>query len=108
MRDQPYAGPSDTNDFDDLTPDEAAKLLHQYRLLGDCFEQSDDDDMMGRGWLVDGWRELVGGKQEELMRVERELDAAIKLARHEGASWADIGQLLGVTAEEARFWHQKD
>lgn len=94
MRDAPYAGPSDTNDFDDLTPDDAAKLLHQYRLLGDCFERSTDDEMMGRGWLIDDWWALVENKQDPLMRAERELTAAVKLARNEGASWADIGQLL--------------
>lgn len=102
MRDKPYAGPSDTNDFDNLTPDEAAKLLNRYRLLGDCFEQHDDDEMMGRGWLVDGWRDLIDAKQEALARAERELAAAVKLGRHEGATWRDISQLLGITAKEAR------
>lgn len=102
MRDKPYAGPSDTNDFDGLDPDAAGKLMHQYRLLGDCFELSDDDDMMGRGWLIDGWRDLIEGKQSDLARAQRELAAAVKFARHEGAAWYEIAELLGITAEEAR------
>lgn len=102
VRDKPYAGPSDSNDFDNLAPDETAKLLNRYRLLGDCFEQYDDDEMMGRGWLVDGWRDLIDAKQEALARAERELAAAVKLGRHEGATWRDISQLLGITAKEAR------
>lgn len=108
MRDKPYAGPSDTNDFDGLDPDAAGKLMHQYRLLGDCFELSDDDDMMGRGWLIDGWRDLVEGKQSDLARAQRELAAAVKLARHEGAAWYEIAELLGITAEEARTRYAQD
>jgi hypothetical protein len=102
MRNKPYAGPSDTNDFDNLAPNEVAKMLHQYRLLGDCFEQYDDDEMSGRGWLIDGWRDLVEGKREDLERAQRELAAAVKLARNEGATWNDIAELLGTTYEEAR------
>ncbi|MBG6226660.1 hypothetical protein IWX63_003259 [Arthrobacter sp. CAN_A2] len=102
MRKPPYAGPSDTNDFDDLGPDEAAKLLHSYRLLGDCFELSDDEDMFGRGWLIEGWRDLLEGHQEKLLRAEREMAAAVSLARHEGGSWDDIAQVLRLPPAEVR------
>lgn len=108
MRDKPYAGPSDTNDFDGLDPDAAGKLMHQYRLLGDCFEQYDDHEMMGRGWLIDGWRDLVEGKQSDFARAQRELTAAVKLARHEGAAWHEIAELLGITAEEVRTRYAQD
>ncbi|MDJ0318573.1 hypothetical protein [Arthrobacter antibioticus] len=40
MRDKPYAGPSDTNDFDGLSPDEMAKAMYEYQLLGECFRNS--------------------------------------------------------------------
>ncbi|WP_458117293.1 hypothetical protein [Arthrobacter sp. D2-10] len=102
MRDTPYAGPSDTNDFDDLTPDEAAKLLNSYRLLGDCFELSDDEDMLGRGWLMEDWRTLLEGHQEQLERAQRVLGAAVKLARNQGADWHDIAKALNLTYDEAR------
>lgn len=102
MRDKPYAGPSDTNDFDGLDPDAAGKLMHQYRLLGDCFELSDDDDMMGRGFLIEDWESLLESKQTNLARAQRELAAAVKLARHEGAVWYEIAELLGITEEETR------
>lgn len=102
MRDKPYAGPSDTNDFDGLDPDAAGKLMHQYRLLGDCFELSDDDDMIGRGFLIEDWESLLESKQTNLARAQRELAAAVKLACHEGAVWYEIAALLGITAEEAR------
>ncbi|GAA2174913.1 hypothetical protein GCM10009784_15200 [Arthrobacter parietis] len=102
MRDTPYAGPNDTNDFDELSPDEAAKLLNSYRLLGDCFELSDDADMMGRGWLIEDWRSLLEGHQEKHERAERELKAAVKLALNEGGDWHEIGEALNLTASEAR------
>ena len=102
MRDTPYAGPNDTNDFDELSPDEAAKLLNSYRLLGDCFELSDDADMMGRGWLIEDWRTLLESHQEQLERAERELNAAVKLARNEGGSWHDIADVLHISYDEAR------
>lgn len=102
MRKPPYAGPDDTNDFDGLSADEAARMLHSYRLLGDCFELSDDEDMFGRGWLIEGWRELLEGHQGRLRRAEREMAAAVGLARNEGGSWEEIAGVLGLSAAEVR------
>ncbi|MHA7284193.1 hypothetical protein [Arthrobacter sp. TMS2-4] len=100
MRNPPYAGSNDTNDFDDLGPNEAAKMLQSYRLLGDCFELSDDEDLFGWGWLIEGWRDLLVGRQEQLQRAEREMAAAVGLAHHEGGSWDDIAQVLRLRPAE--------
>jgi hypothetical protein len=59
MRKRPYTGLRDTNDFDNLNPDQAAKLMQAYRYLGEAFETSDDDDMSGRGWMIDAPLKLV-------------------------------------------------
>jgi hypothetical protein len=102
MRKPPYAGPDDTNQFDDLTPDEALRAFTSYRLLGDCFEESSDDELVGRGWLIEDWRALLKDRQQQAYRAERELSAAVRLARNEGVSWHDIGRTLRLPLEEVR------
>ncbi|WP_104182338.1 hypothetical protein [Arthrobacter sp. B0490] len=102
MRQPPYAGPDDAGDFDGLTPDEAAKLLNSYRLLGDCFELHSDEDLARRGWLLSDWKTLLENRQEQLQRADRELAAAVRLARNEGASWHDIARILRLPIAEAR------
>ena len=102
MRDKPYAGPSDTNDFDGLSPDEMAKTMHEYQLLGECFEIVSDEDMMGRGWAIGDPLILVEGHSNNLRRAERELTAAVKLARYQGISWRDIAEALDISRAEAR------
>ncbi|RJT77960.1 hypothetical protein D6T63_13440 [Arthrobacter cheniae] len=101
MRNPPYAGPNDTGDFDGLTPDEA-RMLNSYRLLGDCFELSDDEDMFGRGWLIEGWRDLLEGHQVKLERAEREMVAAVRLARNESGAWDEIATVLQLPSREVR------
>lgn len=61
MHGKSYAGPSDTNDFDGLRPDEMAKAMHEYQLLGECFEAVTDEDTMGKGWVIDSQLILVEG-----------------------------------------------
>ncbi|MHA7145395.1 hypothetical protein ACX80U_11830 [Arthrobacter sp. TmT3-37] len=102
MRRPPYAGPDDPSGFDGLTPDEASKRLHSYRLLGDCFELSSDDDLVRRGWLIEDWKALLENRQEQSVRAERELTAAAQLARDQGASWHDIARILRLPVQEAR------
>lgn len=53
MRKPPCTGPTDTNEFDDLDPNQAQELLRSYRMLGDCFEDEPAEDLSGRGWLID-------------------------------------------------------
>ena len=102
MRDNPYAGPSDTNDFDGLSPDEMAKAMHEYRLLGECFETLTDDEMMGRGWLIENPLMLVEGHADNLRRAQRELTAAVALARNQGTSWTALADALGMSRAEVR------
>ncbi|MEC5200282.1 hypothetical protein RCH21_002528 [Arthrobacter sp. PL16] len=102
MRNTPYTGPNGTNDFDSLTPHGAARMLNSYRLLGDCFELSDDEDMFGRGWLIEGWRDLLKGQQAKFERAEREMVAAVRLARNEGVSWSEIATVLQLPVNEVR------
>ncbi|SEF12674.1 hypothetical protein SAMN04489740_4273 [Arthrobacter alpinus] len=102
MRDIPYAGPSDTNDFDRLSPDEMAKAMYEYQLLGECFETVTDEDMMGRGWAIDNPLILVEGHADNLRRAQRELAAAVALARNQGEPWAAIADALDVTESDAR------
>ena len=102
MRSKPYAGPSDTNDFDGLTPDQMAKALHEYQLLGECFETVTDQDMMGRGWAIDSPLILVEGHADNLRRAQRELAAAVALARNKGENWTAIAEALDMTVNDAR------
>lgn len=107
MRGKPYAGPSDTNDFDGLSPDQMAKAMHEYQLLGECFETVTDEDMMGRGWAIEDPLILVEGHADNLRRAQRELAAAVALARARATSWTAIAEALGVPAEEARTRYSK-
>lgn len=102
MRGKPYAGPSGTNDFDDLSPDEMAKAVHEYRLLGECFETLTDEEMMGRGWAIDSPLILVEGHADNLRRAQRELAAAVDLARSQGKSWSAIADALGSSTDDTR------
>lgn len=102
MRKPLYAGPNDTRQFDDLTPDQAVQAFTSYRLLGDCFEQSSDDDMIGRGWFIEDWKALLEDRQQQAQRADRELSAAVRLARNEGASWHEIARTLCLPLKEVR------
>lgn len=95
-RKPPYAGPSDTNDFDGLTPDQMAEAMHAYRLLGDCFEDSTDEEMMGRGFLIEEPLELIKEKFEQEKKARRELLAAVRLAHYKGNDWREIGTALDM------------
>jgi len=101
MRDKPYAGPSETNDFDNLSPDQMAKAMHEYQLLGECFETVTDEDMMGRGWAIDSPLILVEGHADNLRRAQRELAAAVALARARGNNWTEIAEALDMTRADA-------
>lgn len=90
MREPPYAGPSDTNGFDDLDPDEASRMLRAYKLLGDAFEDATDDELRGRGWLLEDPLELIRDRAARLRQAVREFTAAIELAKHKGASDDDV------------------
>lgn len=102
MRDTPYAGPSDTDDFDGLSPDEMAKVMYEYKLLGECFETSNDDQMLGRVWLIENTSILLEGHADKLRRAQRELAAAVALARSRGQSWLEIADALDVPVNDAR------
>lgn len=102
MRKPPYAGPNGTDDFDNLSPDEALRAFTSYRLLGDCFEQSSDEDLATHGWLIEDWKTLLKDRQKQTQRADRELGAAVRLARNEGASWHDIARTLRLPIEETR------
>ncbi|WP_343320529.1 hypothetical protein AAFM46_16740 (plasmid) [Arthrobacter sp. TMP15] len=102
MRDKPYAGPSGTNEFNELSPDEMAKAMYEYQLLGECFETSSDEEMMGRGWVLENPLILIEGHGDNVRRAKRELTAAVALARHQGVSWTAIGDALDMSRAEAR------
>ncbi|MHA7306609.1 hypothetical protein ACX80E_15435 [Arthrobacter sp. TMN-49] len=102
MRGKPYAGPSDTNDFDGLSPDQMAKAMHEYQLLGECFETVTDEDMMGRGWAIEDPLILVEGHADNLRRAQRELAAAVALALARGTSWTAIAEALDMNVNDAR------
>lgn len=101
MRAHPYSGPTDTNDFDDLTADEMSELVASYKLLGECFEDASAEDMLGRGFLMDVPLELLKDKFHKAKQTRRELRAAVKLARFKGLDWREIGEALGMTWVEA-------
>ncbi|WP_420181246.1 hypothetical protein [Paenarthrobacter sp. TA1.8] len=101
MRPHPYTGPVGTNDFDDLTADEMSELVSSYKLLGDCFEATAAEDMLGRGFLMEVPLDLVKDKFDAAARARRELLAAVKLARYKGMDWHEIGAALGMTWVEA-------
>jgi hypothetical protein len=95
MREHPYAGPSDTNDFDDLGPDEASRMLRAYKLHGDAFEDATDEEMLGCGWLLEDPLGLVRDRATRLRQAVRELNAAVELAKHMGAPDRDVGDAEG-------------
>lgn len=100
-----YTGPRDTNDFDDLDPDQAVATMAAYRLLGEAFEDASEEDMLGRGWLLEVPLELVRALAQRRVKAEREVLAAIKLARLQGESDAGIAEAAGLDLDEltARF-----
>lgn len=77
-------------------------MLNSYKFLGDCFELSNDDVMLGRSWLIDGWRDLLEGHQEKLERAEREMAPAVRLAHNEGGSQYEIAKVLQLPLKEVR------
>lgn len=54
-----YTGPNDTDDSNDLGPDQAAALMATYKLLGEAFGDSADEDRLGHGWLIELALEMV-------------------------------------------------
>lgn len=97
VRQHHYTGPSNTSDFDGLTPDQGAALAGAYRHLGDAFEDRCDDEMLGLGFHLDDPLGLLQYKSDEAARARRELVAAVRLARFQGQDWTDIGRTLGKT-----------
>jgi hypothetical protein len=101
MRPHPYTGPTDTNDFDDLTADQMSELVSSYKLLGEAFEDRDDDAMFGYGFHMDDPLNLVKEKADRAAQARRELVAAVRLARYKGQDWREIGVVLGMSWVEA-------
>lgn len=101
MRSDPYTGPTNTSDFEELTADEMSELVTSYTLLGECFETTDADDMLGRGYLMEIPLDLLKAKHERLAQARRELLAAVKLSRYKGQDWHEIGAVLGMSWVEA-------
>jgi hypothetical protein len=84
MRGRPYAGQSDTNDFHGLTLDEMTNAMHEYTLLGECFETLTDEEMFGRVWMTENPHILVEDHADNLRRAQRELAGAVALGRSQG------------------------
>lgn len=91
-----YTGPRDTDDLKGLDPDQAAALMAAYKLLGEAFEDASVDDMLGRGWLLEVPLELVRSYTKRLAKADRELLAAVKLARLQGESDVHIAEATGM------------
>lgn len=100
-RARPYTGPTGTNDFDNLTAEEMSELASSYKLLGEAFEDRDDDGMFGLGFHMEDPLTLIRYKAARADQAHRELVAAIKLARYKGQDWKEIGPVLGLTWVEA-------
>lgn len=91
-----YTGPRDTDDLKGLDPDQAAALMAAYKLLGEAFEDATADDMLGRGWLLDVPLELVRSFSQRRAKADRELLAAVKLARLQGEPDVHIAEAAGM------------
>ncbi|MFJ5958268.1 hypothetical protein ACIQC5_20200 [Paenarthrobacter sp. NPDC092416] len=100
-RSHPYTGPTGTNDFDNLTAEEMSELASSYKLLGEAFEDRDDDGMFGLGFHMEEPLALIRYKATRADQARRELVAAIKLARYKGQDWKEIGSVLGLTWVDA-------
>ncbi|MCD4850767.1 hypothetical protein ACX800_22870 [Paenarthrobacter nitroguajacolicus] len=100
-RSHPYTGPAGTNDFDNLTAEEMSELVSSYKLLGEAFEDRDDEAMFGLGFHMEDPLALIRYKADQADQARRELIAAIKLARYKGQDWTEIGPILGMTWVEA-------
>lgn len=48
-----------------------------------------------------GWRELVGSGLKGVAAAERSLREAVADARHQGASWSEVGAVLGCSRQAA-------
>ncbi|WP_185751335.1 hypothetical protein [Arthrobacter sp. 31Y] len=100
-RSHPYTGPTGTNDFDNLAAEEMSELVSSYKLLGEAFEDRDDDGMFGLGFHMEDPLTLIRYKAERAAQARRELVAAIKLARYKGHDWKEIGPTLGMSWVDA-------
>lgn len=77
-------------------------MLGAYNLLGEAVEDaSSPAELDGRGWLLGDPLQLVEDRQERLGQAERELGTPVRLARHQGASWADISRVLEMGQAKA-------
>lgn len=50
-------------------------MLNSYRLVRDCFELSSDEEMFGRGYLIEARKTLLEGHHEQLQRADRKMAA---------------------------------
>lgn len=80
-----YTGPAESNDFDAMDPDTAAARMAE--------------DMFGFGWLLDDPLELVATRGGRLAMAERELRAAVMLARLRGCNDMEIAAAAGLSSE---------
>ncbi|MFE4194562.1 hypothetical protein ACFRJ9_01750 [Paenarthrobacter sp. NPDC056912] len=83
-----------TSCFDNLAAEEMSELVSSYKLLGEAFEDRDDDGMFGLGFHMEDPLTLIKYKAERAAQARRELVAAIKLARYKGHDWKEIGPTL--------------
>lgn len=76
--------------------------MHEYTLLGECFETLTDEEMFGRGWMTENPQILVEDHADNLRRTLRELAAPVALARSQGKNWTANADALNVPVDAAR------
>lgn len=57
--------------------------------------------MFGRGFLLEDPLTLVRLRSEDGAKAQRQLAAAVRLARYKAISWRAIGAALGMSAADA-------
>lgn len=101
-RSVPYLGPSGFRGLGGVDADEVMARLHAFELLGDCDEEASEAELTAQLFYLSDPLALLSRCRDSSEKAERELVSAVRLSRHQGASWQDIGSTLGLSAEEAR------
>lgn len=100
-RSVPYTGPSGFRGLGGVDADEMMARLHAFELLGDCNEEASEAELTAQLFYLSAPLALLGRCRDNSEKAERELLSAVRLSRHEGASWQDIGSTLGLSAGDA-------
>ena len=87
-------GPRGSGRFEGLEPDESAKLLCEFNLLGEAFECDDANGMSEHCRFLDDPLELVQRQAARFALAARELGAAVEFAKSRGAERRQISDSI--------------